>query len=87
MINITIGFLFYIAVVAFWTAFFGTVDSLPWGLDPILHAFVSQINIIISVLPPFATIWNVFVIGMIVAFALQIAEYTILALKLIRGGG
>lgn len=85
MINLLIGIGFLATITVFWTAFFGSVTVLPWGLDEVLQIFMTQINLVIHILPPFETIWNVFIIAMGVKFSLLIMEYVIVIIRLIRG--
>jgi len=70
--------------MAFWTGYFGVVTELPYGLDTVLLQIKSQVDLIITTLPPLATIWNVFIIALGVKFVLLVAYYVILIFKLIK---
>jgi len=83
------NFLFGIGLVSllpiFLTAYFGTADTLPYGLDAIMVQFMEHINILRNVFPPLDTIWEVFVYGLIFRMALFFAEKVLWVITLIRG--
>jgi len=62
------------------------VTELPFGMEEPLSVFISQINIIISVFPPMAVVWNVILIGISVKLTLVTLQVTWAILKFIRGG-
>jgi len=85
MINFAMGFLFVGLVTAFWTAYYGIVTRLPWGLQEPMEFFMATINTIRNVMPWFDTIWTVFCIALIVKVALFTFYRVIWTIDIIRG--
>lgn len=59
------------------------VESLPFGLDPILTTFMNSVNQIIAVLPMMETIWHVFIIAISVKFAMLVISWTWRVIELV----
>jgi len=85
MIASLIGIAIIAVITIFWTAFFGLVYELPYGLDPILVLFNNQVQLVIHILPPLATVWNVFIIGLHVKVLLFVMNRVQWIIGIIRG--
>lgn len=87
MINTFIGFLFLALLSTFWSLFFGIVTELPFGLDEPVDFFMSIINNLRNLMPWLDTLWNVFIIALIVKIAIWSMDKIMWLIGIIRGGG
>lgn len=87
MINIIIGFVFAGAVSIFLSAYFGQVTSLPFGLDELIDFFMSTVNNLRNLMPWLNTLWEVFIIGLIVKIAIWTFDKILWFIQLVRGSG
>lgn len=87
MINIIVGFVFAGAVSIFLSAYFGQVTSLPFGLDEPIDFFMSTVNNLRNLMPWLNTLWEVFIIGLIVKIAIWTFDKILWFIQLVRGSG
>lgn len=83
MISIGIGVL----LIGLLVATLEPVTEVPFGLDEPVTYFITTIHDIITYMPWFGTIWNVFIIGLIVKVTLLTAHWILWAWKFARGSG
>jgi len=82
MIGLGIGLL----AVALLSATLEPVTEIPFGLDSSVTYFITTVHDIIVYMPWFGTIWNVFIIALIVKVTLFTAQWLLFAWKFARGG-
>jgi len=88
MINFFIGFLFVGILSAFWTAFFGVVTVLPFGLEEPINFFMGIVNNLRNLMPWLNTLWTIFIYGLLfVKIPLWVLGRVVWIIGIIRGGG
>lgn len=87
MISIAVGFGFLALVTLYWTAVYGTVTQLPWGMQEPFQTFMDNVNILRNMMPWMDELWKfiVYILIFEVAFFVYTKVWSIV--KLIRGGG
>lgn len=65
------------------SVFFQPVTTLPWGIDPALTFFVTQVNQLIYALPPMEVMWHVAILYLTFRFLLLVYEMTLRVLAII----
>jgi len=85
MINFVSGFAFLAVITLFWTATYGTVTELPWGMEEPFQIFMQQINILRNMMPWLDELWKfiVYVLVFEIAYFVYLKTWDII--KLIRG--
>lgn len=86
MINLGVGLAFIVFITVFWTAIYGTVDSLPWGMQEPFEQFMLNINILRNLMPWMDELWKfiVYILLFEVLFFTFNSTWTII--KFVRGG-
>jgi len=87
MINFIVGLGFIGVLTVFWTAIYGTVTSLPFGMQEPMEFFMGIINTIRNLMPWMDTIWTIFVYALIFETSLFFLKGLFTVIKLVRGGG
>lgn len=82
MIGLAVGAFLITALVAITDP----VTEIPFGLDQPVTYFITTVHDIIVYMPWFGTIWNVFIIGLVVKVMLFTFQWLLFAFKFARGG-
>ena len=83
--NLGIGFIFLTMISALWTIFFGTVDTLPFGMEEVLQIFSNSVNSTIQIIPLLETPYQLLIWAIKLKVSLIVVMLLLYFVNLVRG--